>query len=49
MTDYSRNNILLPHFERSRSLLNALDGKDAQFTFQTFDDVGDEKAVKTKT
>ena len=39
MTDYSRSNILLPHFEVAEALLNALDGKDAQFTFQTFDDV----------
>ncbi len=38
MTDYSRSNILLPHFEEAEALLNALDGKDAQFTFQTFDD-----------
>ena len=28
MTDYSRSNILLPHFEEA-GLLNALDGKDA--------------------
>ena len=35
MTDYSRSNILLPHFEEAEALLNALDGKDAQFTFQT--------------
>ena len=39
MTDYSRSNILLPHFEEAEAFLNALDGKDAQFTFQTFDDV----------
>jgi hypothetical protein len=29
----------LPHFEEAEAFLNALDGKDAQFTFQTFDDV----------
>ena len=36
MTDYSRSNILLPHFEEAEPFLNAL---DTQFTFQTFDDV----------
>jgi len=36
MTDYSRSNILLPHFEEAEAFLNAL---DTQFTFQTFDDV----------
>ena len=51
MTDYSRSNILLPHFEEAEAFLNALDGKDAQFTFQTFDDVevwdeAKQKAVK---
>ena len=40
MTDYSRSNILLPILKKPK-LLNALDGKDAQFTFQTFDDVKD--------
>ena len=39
MTDYSCSNILLPHFEEAEAFLNALDGKDAPFTFQTFDDV----------
>ena len=53
MTDYSRSNILLPIFEEAEALLNALDGKDAQFTFQTFDDVevwdeAKQKAVKRK-
>ena len=43
MTDYSRSSILLPHFEEAEAFLNALDGKDAQFTFQTFDDVKDRK------
>jgi hypothetical protein len=51
MTDYSRSNILLPHFEEAEAFLNALDGKDAQFTFQTFDDVevwSDEKQKNIK-
>ncbi|MCB1660219.1 MAG: hypothetical protein KDI39_18505, partial [Pseudomonadales bacterium] len=51
MTDYSRSNILLPHFEEAEAFLNALDGKDAQFTFQTFDDVevwSDEKKKNIK-
>ena len=51
MTDYSRSNILLPHFEEAEDFLNALDGKDAQFTFQTFDDVevwSDEKKKNIK-
>jgi hypothetical protein len=39
MTDYSRSNILLPHFEEAEAFLNALAGQDAPFTFQTFDDV----------
>jgi hypothetical protein len=40
MTDYSRSNIVLsPIFEEAEVFLEALAGKDAQFTFQTFDDV----------
>ena len=39
MTDYSRSNIILPIFEEAEVFLEALAGKDAQFTFQTFDDV----------
>ena len=39
MTDYNRSNILLPHFEEAEVFLETLAGKDAQFTFQTFDDV----------
>ena len=39
MTDYIRSNILLPHFEVAEAFLTALAGQDAQFTFQTFDDV----------
>jgi hypothetical protein len=39
MTDYSRSNILLPHFEEAEAFLTALAGQDAPFTFQTFDDV----------
>ena len=49
MTDYSRSNILLPHFEEAEAFLNALDGKDAQFTFQTFDDVEVWSDEKQKT
>ena len=48
MTDYSRSNILLPHFEEAEAFLNALDGKDAQFTFQTFDDVKERLAANKK-
>ena len=51
MTDYSRSNILLPHFEEAEVFLEALAGKDAQFTFQTFDDVevwSDEKQKNIK-
>jgi putative DNA primase/helicase len=43
MTHYSRSNILLPHFEEAALFLEALAGKDASFTFQTFDDVKDRK------
>ena len=40
MTDYSSSNTaLLPIFEEAEVFLEALAGKDAQFTFQTFDDV----------
>ena len=39
MTDYSRSNILLPSFEEAEAFLTALAGKDAPYTFQTFDDV----------
>ena len=39
MTDYSRSNILLPHFEEAQTFLTALAGQDVPFTFQTFDDV----------
>ena len=39
MNDYSRSNILLPHFEEAEVFLTALAGQDAPFTFQTFDDV----------
>jgi len=39
MTDYSRSNIILPIFEEAEAFLTPLAGKDAQFTFQTFDDV----------
>jgi len=39
MTDYSRSNIILPIFEEAEAFLTALAGQDAQFTFQTFDDV----------
>ena len=51
MTDYSRSNIILPIFEEAEVFLEALAGKDAQFTFQTFDDVevwdeAKQKAVK---
>jgi hypothetical protein len=51
MIDYSRSNILLPHFEEAEAFLNALYGKDAQFTFQTLDDVevwSDEKQKHIK-
>ncbi|MBK7300193.1 MAG: hypothetical protein IPI79_07280 [Moraxellaceae bacterium] len=39
MTDYSRSNIILPSFEKSALFLEALAGKYARYTFQTFDDV----------
>ena len=52
MTNYSSSNTaLLPIFEEAEVFLEALAGKDAQFTFQTFDDVevwdeAKQKAVK---
>ena len=40
MTNYSSSNTaLLPIFEEAEAFLTALAGQDAQFTFQTFDDV----------
>ena len=40
MTNYSSSNTaLLPIFEEAEVFLTALAGQDAQFTFQTFDDV----------
>lgn len=52
MTNYSSSNTaLLPIFEEAEAFLTALAGQDAQFTFQTFDDVevwdeAKQKAVK---
>ena len=40
MTDYSRSNgVLSPSFEEAALFLEALVGKDAPCTFQTFDDM----------
>jgi len=40
MTNYSRSNpVLSPHFDECKIFIHNLAGKDAQFTFQTFDDV----------
>lgn len=39
MTNYISHGVLSPIFEEAEVFLEALAGKDAQFTFQTFDDV----------
>jgi len=52
MTNYSRSNpVLSPHFDECKIFIHKLAGKNAQFTFQTFDDVevwdeAKQKAVK---
>ena len=52
MTNYSRSNpVLSPHFDECKIFTHTLAGKNAQFTFQTFDDVevwdeAKQKAVK---
>jgi len=52
MTNYSRSNpVLSPHFDECKFFIHKLAGKNAQFTFQTFDDVevwdeAKQKAVK---
>ena len=43
MTNYSSHGVLSPCFEEAALFLEALAGKDASFTFQTFDDVKDRK------
>ena len=48
MTDYSRSNIILPIFEEAEAFLTALAGQDAQFTFQTFDDVKERSTANKK-
>jgi len=39
MTNYSSHGVLSPCFDKAALFLEALAGKDASFTFQTFDDV----------
>ena len=39
MTNYISHGVLSPIFEEAEVFLEALAGQDAQFTFQTFDDV----------
>jgi len=52
MKNYSRSNpVLSPHFDECKIFIHNLAGKNAQFTFQTFDDVevwdeAKQKAVK---
>ena len=52
MTNYSNDTgVLSPSFDKAALFLEVLSGKDAQFTFQTFDDVevwdeAKQKAVK---
>ena len=49
MTNYSSSNTaLLPIFEEAEAFLTALAGQDAQFTFQTFDDVKERLAANKK-
>ena len=49
MTDYSRSNpVLSPHFDECKIFIHTLAGKDAQFTFQTFDDVKERLAANKK-
>ena len=48
MTDYSRSNILLPHFEEAEVFLKPLQVKTRNSAFQTFDDV-EVWVMKTKT
>jgi len=48
MTNYSSHGVLSPCFEEAEVFLEALAGKDAQFTFQTFDDVKERLGANRK-
>jgi len=48
MTNYISHGVLSPIFEEAEAFLTALAGKNAQFTFQTFDDVKERLAANKK-
>lgn len=49
MTNYSNDTgVLSPSFDKAALFLEVLSGKDASFTFQTFDDVKERLAANKK-